>query len=84
MENWLIEVMNDYGYVEIMFLITIENIFPPILSEVILTFGGGMTTTSSLSILGIIISATAGFVSYCSSVYFCKAKEKSFLKFNVL
>lgn len=62
MENWLIEVMNDYGYMGIMILIAIENIFPPIPSEIILTFGGFMTTTSSLSILGIIISATAGSV----------------------
>ena len=59
MEKWLIEVMNDYGYVGIMLLIAIENIFPPMPSEVILTFGGVMTTTSSLSILGIIISTTA-------------------------
>lgn len=62
MENWLIEVMNNYGYMGIMILIAIENIFPPIPSEIILTFGGFMTTTSSLSILGIIISATAGSV----------------------
>lgn len=62
MENWLIEVMNDYGYMGILILIAIENIFPPIPSEIILTFGGFMTTTSSLSILGIIISATAGSV----------------------
>lgn len=62
MENWLIEVMNNYGYMGIMILIAIENIFPPIPSEIILTFGGFMTTTSSISILGIIISATAGSV----------------------
>src|SRR5690625_1660423 len=62
MENWLIEVMNNDGYMGIMILIAIENIFPPIPSEIILTFGGFMTTTSSISILGIIISATAGSV----------------------
>ncbi len=62
MENWLTEVMNEYGYMGIMFLIAIENIFPPIPSEVILTFGGVMTTTSNLSIIGIITSATAGSV----------------------
>ena len=62
MENWLTEVMNEYGYMGIMFLIAIENIFPPIPSEVILTFGGFMTTTSNLSIIGVITSATAGSV----------------------
>lgn len=62
MENWLIEIMNEYGYIGIMFLIAIENVFPPIPSEVILTFGGFMTTTSNLSMTGVVISATAGSV----------------------
>ena len=54
--------MNDFGYLGIMFLIAIENIFPPIPSEVILTFGGFMTTYSELTILGIIIFSTIGAV----------------------
>ncbi|WP_106495764.1 DedA family protein [Lentibacillus sp. Marseille-P4043] len=62
MEDWLIEIINEYGYMSIVFLIAIENIFPPIPSEVILTFGGFMTTTSNLSIIGVVISATAGSV----------------------
>lgn len=62
MDSWLIHIMNEYGYIGIMLLIAIENIFPPIPSEVILTFGGFMTTTSNLSILGVVISATAGSV----------------------
>ncbi|MDY0410086.1 DedA family protein [Virgibacillus soli] len=62
MENWLTEMMNEFGYIGIMVLIAIENIFPPIPSEVILTFGGFMTTTSQLSMIGVVISATAGSV----------------------
>ncbi|WP_226036819.1 DedA family protein [Aquibacillus saliphilus] len=62
METWLAEIMSEFGYMGIMFLIAIENIFPPIPSEVILTFGGFMTTTSKLSIIGVITSATAGSV----------------------
>ncbi|CQR48243.1 Inner membrane protein YqjA [Paraliobacillus sp. PM-2] len=62
MQNWLTDIMNEFGYMGIMFLIAFENIFPPIPSEVILTFGGFMTTTSKLSIIGVIISATAGSV----------------------
>lgn len=54
--------MNEFGYMGVMFLIALENIFPPIPSEVILTFGGFMTTTSNLSIFGVIMSATAGSV----------------------
>ena len=62
MEIWLNEIMNEYGYVGIMFLMALENIFPPIPSELILTFGGFMTTKSTLSILGVVISATVGSV----------------------
>lgn len=62
MENWLTEIMNEFGYMGIMFLIALENIFPPIPSEVILTFGGFMTTTSNLSIIGVVLSSTAGSV----------------------
>lgn len=60
MQNWIIDIMNQFGYYGIMFLIAIENIFPPIPSEVILTFGGFMTTYTYLSVWGVIIAATFG------------------------
>jgi membrane protein DedA with SNARE-associated domain len=60
MENWIIEIMNNYGYLGILSLIAIENIFPPIPSEVILTLGGFMTTTTNLTVLGVVLSATLG------------------------
>ena len=44
MQEAIISIMNQYGYFGVFFLIAIENIFPPIPSEVILTFGGFMTT----------------------------------------
>jgi len=60
MENFIIEVMNDFGYIGICLLIMIENLFPPIPSELILTFGGFMTIDSKMSILGVIIASTIG------------------------
>ncbi len=36
----LTELINQYGYLAIALLIALENIFPPIPSEVILTFAG--------------------------------------------
>lgn len=50
MQEIIIQVMNQFGYFGVAFLIMIENIFPPIPSEVILTFGGFMTTYSELGI----------------------------------
>ena len=54
--------MNSYGYLGVFLLILIENIFPPIPSEVILLFGGFMTTYTSLNVLGMTMSSTLGSV----------------------
>ena len=60
MNHWILQLMGTYGYVGIAFLIMIENIFPPIPSEAILTFAGFLTTYTTLHIPGAILSATFG------------------------
>ena len=62
MNNFVISLMNKYGYFGIFFLITIENLFPPIPSEVILTLGGFMTSQESctMNLFGVIIFSTIG------------------------
>ncbi len=62
MQEIIIEILNQFGYIGIFLLITIENIFPPIPSEVILTFGGFMTTYTTMNVWGVIVAATAGSV----------------------
>lgn len=62
MEDWITSVMSDYGYFGIFLLIMLENVFPPIPSEVILTVGGYMTTTTTMTIPGVILASTAGSV----------------------
>ena len=54
--------MSEFGYFGVLLLIMLENIFPPIPSEVILTFGGFMTTYSVMTPIGVIIAATVGSV----------------------
>ena len=60
MQDFVIQIMNQYGNTGIALLIAIENIFPPIPSEVILSFGGFMTTYTSLTMLEVIIASTIG------------------------
>lgn len=60
MQECLLYFMEHYGYFAVAFLIAIENICPPIPSEVILTFGGFMTTYTSSNIWLVIVSATIG------------------------
>ena len=72
MQAIIISIMNKFGYLGVMLLIAIENIFPPIPSEVILTFGGFMTKqpNSSITILGVIISATIGSIVGALVLYY--------------
>ncbi len=60
MEQIIINAMEQFGYIGVFLLIAIENIFPPIPSEVILVFGGFMTTYTSLNIPIMIVAATLG------------------------
>lgn len=69
MENWITDIMSQYGYIGIFLLIMLENIFPPIPSEVILTFGGYMTTQSSMTPIGVILVSTAGSVAGAVILY---------------
>ncbi|AQP77166.1 DedA family protein [Listeria monocytogenes] len=62
METWITSIMADFGYIGIFILIMVENLFPPIPSEIILTFGGFMTTVTSLNVVMVIIVATLGSV----------------------
>lgn len=62
MQTWIIDMMEQFGYLGILFMMAIENLFPPIPSEVILPFGGFMTTYTNLSVLGVVITATTGSV----------------------
>ena len=50
--------MEQYGYPGLFFLIFLENVFPPIPSEVILPFGGFLTIHTSLHIPGVVFFAT--------------------------
>ncbi|KKO54631.1 DedA family protein [Paenibacillus sp. DMB20] len=62
MQNWITDIMEQFGYLGIFLMIALENVFPPIPSEVILTFGGFMTTYTDLTIPGVVAAATVGSV----------------------
>lgn len=69
MNQWLLQIMNDYGYLGMAFLIMAENLFPPIPSEVILTFGGFMTTYTKMHLPGALLSSTVGSVAGAILLY---------------
>ena len=70
MENWIMNTMEDYGYIGILLLIMMENIFPPIPSEIILTFGGAMTIGTSMTVTGVVLVSTIGSVLGAVILYY--------------
>ena len=69
MQSALIDFINNYGYLGIMLLIFVENIFPPIPSEVVLVFGGFLTTQANMSIPIVILFATLGATLGAAGLY---------------
>ena len=70
MQELMISLMSKYGYFAVFALIAIENIFPPIPSEVILIGGGFLTTTIDMNLYIMIIAATLGSVIGAIVLYF--------------
>lgn len=60
MENYILEILSKFSYVGIFFLIFIENIFPPIPSELILVFGGFISKKLNLSFFLLVVFSTLG------------------------
>lgn len=69
MRELIITLMEQYGYPGIFLLIAVENIFPPIPSEIILPFGGFLTTYTKLTVPGVIFFATLGSLAGALVLY---------------
>lgn len=69
MEDMFTQLIGQFGYVGVWFLIFFENVFPPIPSELILPLSGFFTTTTSLTLPGVIIAATIGSVTGAYILY---------------
>ncbi|AIG65039.1 DedA family protein [Weissella tructae] len=69
MEQFIETAISQYGYLAIALLITLENVFPPIPSELILTFAGFVTYSTDLSIVGAVLAATVGAVLGATILY---------------
>lgn len=70
MQDLIITIMKQFDYLGVFLLITLENVFPPIPSEVILLFGGFMTTYTKLNIIIMIIAATLGSIFGAIILYY--------------
>lgn len=62
MTIWLTHFIENFGYLAIILLIAVENIFPPIPSEAILTLGGFLVSGTKLTLIGVILASTLGSI----------------------
>ena len=60
MEELILEIVNNYGYIGICLIVLLENIFPILPGVVIIFLGGYLSTVTNISVVGIIISSTIG------------------------
>jgi membrane protein DedA with SNARE-associated domain len=60
---WVVDVIQSFGYAGVAFLMLVENLFPPIPSEVILPLTGFLVNEGSLVFIPALIVATIGSVA---------------------
>jgi membrane protein DedA with SNARE-associated domain len=60
--EWATEIVERLGYVGVAVLVAIENVFPPIPSEVVLGLAGYTASRGDAWVVGMILAATVGSV----------------------
>lgn len=74
MEDYILNILSKFSYLGIFFLIFIENVFPPIPSELILVFGGFISKSLNLNFLLLVIFATLGSSTGAIILYYAGKK----------
>ncbi|GGC20581.1 membrane protein [Novosphingobium marinum] len=62
MDKWILAVIEGGGYWGIVFLMALENIIPPIPSEVIMGFGGVAVSRGAMDFWPLLLAGTVGTV----------------------
>lgn len=62
MEAAFLAFIDQFGYLAVAALILLENVFPPIPSELILPMGGFLVHQTGMELPGVIVAATTGSV----------------------
>lgn len=60
MEEWVIEAIRSLGVLGVGLLMFLENVFPPLPSEIIMPLAGYLSTTSGMSFWGSVAAGTLG------------------------
>ncbi|MGV3614055.1 MAG: DedA family protein [Fimbriimonas sp.] len=74
MSSWIVDAVSSTGYFGIALLMFIENLIPPIPSEMIVPLGGYLASQGKLSLPLVIVAGTAGSVAGQAFLYFLARK----------
>lgn len=67
--GWVQQIMQDFGYIGLFLLLLVENLFPPIPSEVILPLAGFLVGRGEFGFLGALVASTAGALAGAFILY---------------
>ena len=62
MAHWIIEFIGQHGYLGVAALMVLENVFPPIPSELIMPFAGFNAARGQLDLYGVLAAGTLGSI----------------------
>lgn len=71
--SWVQDVIEQLGYLGVALLVVLENVFPPIPSEIVLPFAGFVAQQGSDSVVLMILAATVGSVIGALIMYWIAA-----------
>jgi membrane protein DedA with SNARE-associated domain len=67
--EWVQDVLGEGGYLVLFAMLVLENLFPPIPSEIVLPFAGALVADGGLAYPGAVLAATAGSLAGALVLY---------------
>lgn len=74
LSDWVVSIMEQLGYIGIIVLMFLDNIFPPLPSEIIMPSAGYAASQGDLTLLGVIIAGSIGSLIAAASLYWLGRK----------
>ena len=74
MTGWVTNLVVSAGYTGIVLLMFMENVFPPIPSEVIMPLAGYVASQGTLSVVGVALAGTVGSILGALPLYYAGRK----------
>lgn len=82
MTDWIISIMEQLGYFGIALLMFLDNVFPPVPSEIIMPSAGFAASQGQLSFIGVIVAGSLGSLIAAAALYWIGRKISHEALFN--